>query len=73
MELIKKSESALGLIWSKDVGSAAYMKKIEEVKEAVGTRYLTMVNGQCLWKEEGKKHFMKVMLLSLSSLKTQKV
>lgn len=61
MELIKKKESALGLIWNNEMDPAAYMKKIEDVKEAIGTQFLTMVNEDCLWKDEGKGQMLKVI------------
>nr|NIM59658.1 hypothetical protein [Candidatus Aminicenantes bacterium] len=43
MELIKEKESALGLIWSGEDDPAAYFKKLDEFKKAVGTQYLMMV------------------------------
>lgn len=60
MELIKKKESALGLIWGSEE-PAAYIKTLGEAKEAIGSEYLMMVNGPCLWKSEGKDQMLKII------------
>jgi len=61
LELIKKKKSALGLILAPGEESSSYFKKLDEVKKAVGTDYLMMVNEQCLWKAEGKEQMLKVI------------
>lgn len=61
IELIKKKESALGLMLGSEEDPVLYFKKIEEVKEAIGTQYLMIVNEQCLWGTEGKNQMLKVI------------
>lgn len=61
LDLIKKKESAIGLILTADADPAAYFKKMDEVKEAIGTQYLMMVNEQCLWGDSGKNQMLKVI------------
>jgi aminopeptidase YwaD len=61
MELIKEKESAFGLIWSGEDDSAAYFKKLDEFKKAVGTEHLMMVNEPCLWGKAGKDPMLKVI------------
>lgn len=61
LELIKKKRSALGLILSPGEDSSSYFKKLDEVKNAIGTDYLMMVNEQCLWGEKGKEQVLGVI------------
>ncbi len=58
LELIKKKKSAVGLILSPEEESSSYFKKLDEVKSAVGTDYLMIVNEQCLWEEKGKEQML---------------
>ncbi|NIM90867.1 MAG: M20/M25/M40 family metallo-hydrolase [Candidatus Aminicenantes bacterium] len=58
LELIKKNKSALGLILSPGEDSSSYFKKLDEVKNAIGTDYLMIVNEQCLWGEKGKEQML---------------
>jgi hypothetical protein len=61
LELIKKKKSALGLILSQGEDPSSYFKKIDEVKEAIGTDYLMMVNEQCLWGNKGQEQLLNVI------------
>lgn len=60
LDLIKKKESALGLIWTNEE-PVEYFNKLEEVKKAIGTEHLIMVNGPCLWKSESQNQFLKII------------
>jgi microsomal dipeptidase-like Zn-dependent dipeptidase len=61
LELIKKKKSALGLIFSSGKDSSSYFKMLDEVKNAVGTDYLMMVNEQCLWGKKGREQILGVI------------
>lgn len=61
LELIKKKEYALGLILSADEEPADYVGKLEEAKEAIGSRCLMIVNENCLWGTVGKDQMLKVI------------
>lgn len=61
MELVKEKECALGLILGSEEDPAAYFKKLDEAKKAIGTRYLMFVNEQCLWSVKGKNQLLKVI------------
>lgn len=61
LDLIKKKESAIGLILTVDADPTAYFKKMDKVKKAIGTQYLMMVNEQCLWGNSGKNQMLNVI------------
>jgi len=61
LELIKKKEYALGLILSSDEEPANYVGKLEEAKEAIGSRCMMIVNENCLWGTAGKDQMLKVI------------
>lgn len=61
MELIKEKDSALGLVLDSEEDSAAYFKKLDEVKKAIGSEYLMMVNEPGLWTGTGKEQMLKVI------------
>lgn len=61
LELIKEKEFVLGLILGADEDPAAYFKKLNEAKEAIGSRYLMVVNENCLWDSAGKDQMLKVI------------
>lgn len=61
LDLIKEKESAIGLVLSSDADPAAYFKKIDAIREAIGTRYVMMVNEPCFCKDEGKNLMLKVI------------
>ncbi|MCK4263649.1 MAG: hypothetical protein KAX27_01780, partial [Candidatus Aminicenantes bacterium] len=44
-----------------DADPAAYFKKMDKVKKAIGTQYLMMVNEQCLWGNSGKNQMLNVI------------
>ncbi len=57
----EEKECALGLILGSEEDPAAYFKKLDEAKKAIGTRYLMFVNEQCLWSVKGKNQLLKVI------------
>jgi len=59
--LIKKTESAIGLVLGKDEDAASFVKKIDEAKKAIGTEYLAIVNENCLWQNAGKEQMLNVI------------
>lgn len=61
LKLIKKKQSALGLILSLDAEPSSIFQKLEKAKEVLGADHLLMVNEYCLWKKEGKAHMKKVI------------
>ncbi len=54
IDLVKKTGSALGIVFGKDEDAGAYFKKLEEAKKTVGTETLAIVNENCLWGETTK-------------------
>jgi hypothetical protein len=61
LELIKEKEFALGLILGADEDPAAYFRKLNEAKKAIGYRYLMVVNENCLWGSAGKDQMLRVI------------
>jgi len=61
MELIKEKDSAFGLLLGSEEDPAFYFKKLDDVKKAIGTKYLMMVNESCLWEGAGKDQMLKVI------------
>jgi hypothetical protein len=61
LELIKEKEYALGLILGADEEPGAYVRKLEEAKEAIGASCLMIVNENCLWGAAGKEQMLKVI------------
>jgi microsomal dipeptidase-like Zn-dependent dipeptidase len=61
LDLIKEKESAIGLVLSSDADPSAYFKKIDAIKESIGTQHVMIVNESCLWKDEGKNAMLNVI------------
>ncbi len=59
--LVKKTESAVGLILGKDEAAAAFAKKIDEARKSLGTDYFGVVNENCLWEPDGKGQMLNVI------------
>lgn len=59
LELVKNSDSAIGLVWG-DEEPAVYVNKLGELKEALGTQSIVFVNESCIWAEETKAQLLKV-------------
>jgi aminopeptidase YwaD len=58
LELVKKTKSSIGLVMGKDEGAAAYFKKLDEAKKAVGAENLSIVTENCLWGKAGKEQIV---------------
>jgi len=61
LDLIKTSNSSLGLVFGKNEDGAAFFKKVDEAKKAVGTEFLSIVTENGLWGNEGKEQTIKVI------------
>ena len=59
LESIKRKDSAIGLIWG-DEEPALYVKKLVELKDALGADSVVFVNEACLWGEETKEALLRV-------------
>jgi microsomal dipeptidase-like Zn-dependent dipeptidase len=59
--LVKKTESAVGLVLDKDEDAASYVKKIGEAKKAIGAEYLSIVSENCLWEKAGREQMLNVV------------
>ncbi len=53
MDLIKKRGSGLGLLLSQEEEPAAYFRKLDEAKQAIGSECLLIVNENSLWESAG--------------------
>lgn len=54
LELVKKTESVVGLIPAEGENAAAFVKRIDEAKKALGAEYAAIVSASCLWEKPGK-------------------
>ena len=61
LSLVKKTDSAIGLVLGKEEDAASYIKKLEEGKKAVGTEYLSIISENCLWEKAGKQQMLNVI------------
>ncbi|MEN6312257.1 MAG: M20/M25/M40 family metallo-hydrolase [Acidobacteriota bacterium] len=59
--LVKKTRSVVGLVMGKDEDPAAYFKKLDEAKKALGTENLAIVAEKCLWSAAGKEQVIKLI------------
>ncbi len=61
LELVKKTNSAIGLVLGTKDDAATYVAKIQAAKQALGTEYLSIVSENCLWEEAGRKQMLDVI------------
>ncbi len=61
LDLIKEKQFVLGLILGADEDPGAYLKKLDQAKEAIGSQYLMIVNENCLWGKAGKDQMLNVV------------
>jgi hypothetical protein len=67
LDLIKKTESALGLVLGKDEDAASFVKKVGEAKTAIGSDYFTIVNENGMWQPAGKEQMLNVIAEALKA------
>jgi hypothetical protein len=61
IDLVKKSGSLVGLVFGKDEDGAAYFKRLDEAKKALGPASLAIVNENCLWDQAAKDQYYKLL------------
>jgi hypothetical protein len=61
MDKVKEKDSAVGLLLTADTGGAAYFQKMDEVKEAIGSNHLMIVNIPCVRHDAGKTAMLDVV------------
>jgi len=61
LDLVKKTESAVGLVPATGEDASSYFKKIDAAKKAVGAEYLSIVNETCLCQDAGKEQMLNVI------------
>ncbi|MGB8951288.1 MAG: M28 family peptidase [Candidatus Aminicenantales bacterium] len=61
IERIQKTDSALGLLLGKDEAAAAYFKRLDDAKKALGIEHLILINENCLWGMKGKDQMKEVI------------
>jgi hypothetical protein len=61
LDLVKKTESTLGLVLGKDESAASYFGRLDEAKKAIGPEYLAIVSEQCLWGQAGSGQMLDVV------------
>jgi hypothetical protein len=67
IDLIKKTNSTIGLMLGKDENAAAYFKKLDEAKKAAGTEYIAICTENSLWENSGKAQILDVITELLSA------
>lgn len=55
IDVLKKKNSAFGLIMTGEEGARSYFQKLDEAMEMIGPEHLSIINEECLWGEEGKE------------------
>jgi len=61
IDFVKKSGSLVGLVFGKDEDGAAYFKRLDEAKKALGPGSLAIVNENCLWDQAAKDQYYKLL------------
>ena len=61
LELVKKTESVVGLLTAEREGAAAYVKRLDEAKQALGSEYVAIVNREDLWEKAGRDEMLGVI------------
>jgi hypothetical protein len=61
LDLVKKTESAVGLVLGKDEEAGSFVNKIIEAKKTIGPEYLAIVNENCLWQNPEKERMLNVI------------
>ncbi len=61
LDLVKKTNSAIGIILGKGDDAISYLGKMDAAKKAIGTEYLSIVSENCLWESAGKEQMLNVI------------
>jgi len=61
IDLMKKNGTVIGLVFGKDEDGAAYFKRLDEAKKAVGAPTLAIVNKNSLWGKAAKDQYYKML------------
>jgi len=61
IDLIKKTNSSIGLVLGKDEDGVSCFKRLDEAKKTIGTGYLSIVAENCLWDKAGKEQMIKLI------------
>ena len=59
--MIKKGNSALGLIMTREEDARTYFKKLDEALKKIGPKHLFIVNEECLWGKRGKERMFRLI------------
>jgi hypothetical protein len=51
----------VGLVFGKEEDGAAYFKRLDEAKKAIGVANLAIVNENCLWGKAAKDQYYKLL------------
>ncbi len=60
-DLVKKTGSTIGLVLGKSDGAAAYFKKLDDAKKALGADSVAVVAENCLWGAAGQTQMLDVI------------
>ena len=61
LDLVKKTESTVGLVLGKDEDAASYVRRVDEAKKAIGAEYLSIVSEHCLWEKAGRDQMLDIV------------
>jgi hypothetical protein len=61
IDLVKKTNSAVGLVLGKNEDAAAYFKKLDALRAAAGVEYVSIVTENGLWSQAGKDQMVKLI------------
>jgi hypothetical protein len=61
IDLVKKTNSAIGLVLGKNEEAAAYFKKLDAARKAAGAEFVSIVTENCLWSQAGKDQVVKLI------------
>jgi len=61
IDLIKKTNSVLGLVMGKEEDAGAYFKRLDAARKAAGLEALSVFTENCLWNPAGKAQIVKLI------------
>ena len=60
LNLVRAKDAAIGLLL-KETSADEYFQKVEKLKESIGTKYVMIVNEECVRQEQGKMAMLDVV------------